>query len=367
MPTSPAGDSTQSAAALAPGASAAPLGRKFPLRLFSQELSLLLGAGIPLLESITTLCEKETQAPVAAALNAVARALREGLPLSAAVSAQPACFDTLFSVVVASAERTGQLQAALASHAKYLAWVEDLRGKLINASLYPLMLLVAGFSVLLFLLVFVVPRFSGLLEGSSTQLPQASVALIAVGSFTGQHQVFTLLLGCLVLATPAVLWQQSGLRVALQRWLWTWPLLGEKLRLLALARLYRTLSMLLQAGVPLVPALQTTRDCVAVDLQDALEKATTAVSHGVRLSDALERCQLTTPVSLRMVRVGERTGALSTMLAQAASFYDEELGRLSEIVARLVNPLLMLLMGGVIGSVIVLMYLPIFQLVEQLQ
>ena len=92
-----------------------------------------------------------------------------------------------------------------------------------------------------------------------------------------------------------------------------------------------------------------------------------AKSQGARLSDALERCQLTTPVSLRMVRVGERSGALSTMLAQAASFYDEELGRLSEIVTRLVNPLLMLLMGGVIGSVIILMYLPIFQLVEQLQ
>ena len=287
MPTSPAGKAPLRAGAQALPSGPATLGKQFPLRLFSQELSLLLGAGIPLLESITTLCEKETQAPVAAALNAVARALREGLPLSAAVSAQPACFDTLFSVVVASAERTGQLQAALASHAKYLAWVEDLRGKLINASLYPLMLLVAGFSVLLFLLVFVVPRFSGLLEGSSTQLPQASVALIAVGSFTGQHRLLTLLLGCLVLVTPVLVWQQSGLRVALQRWLWTWPLLGEKLRLLALARLYRTLSMLLQAGVPLVPALQTTRDCVAVDLQDALEKATTAVSQGARLSDAL--------------------------------------------------------------------------------
>jgi general secretion pathway protein F len=320
-----------------------------------------------LLESITTLCEKETQPTVAAALTAVAQALREGLPLSAAVSTQPACFDALFCVVVASAERTGQLQTALSAHAKYLTWVEDLRGKLINASLYPLMLLVAGFSVLLFLLVFVVPRFSGLLEGSSAQLPQASVALIAVGTFTGQHRLLTLLLGCMVLAAPALVWQHSGLKVALQRWLWTLPLLGEKLRLLALARLYRTLSMLLQAGVPLVNALQTARGCVAADLQDALQDATTAVSQGNRLSDALERFKLTTPVSLRMVRVGERTGALSAMLAQAAGFYDEELGRLSEIVTRLVNPLLMLLMGGVIGSVIVLMYLPIFQLVEQLQ
>lgn len=339
----------------------------FPLRLFSQELAVLLGAGIPLMEAISTLCEKETQPEVAASLNAVVIALRNGLPLSVALCAQPACFDALFTVVVASAEKTGQLQTALNAHTKYLTWVDDLRSKLISACIYPAMLIVAGFSVLLFLLVFVVPRFSGLLEGASNQPPAASMALIVVGNFTGHHRLLTLLLGGAVLASPLWLWQQSTLRRAFERWLWRLPLLGKKLRLLALARLYRTLSMLLQAGVPLVAALHTTYECVAADLQTPLANATIAVSQGLRFSDALERATLTTPVSLRMVRVGERTGELGAMLAQAASFYDEELARLSEIIARLVNPLLMLFMGGLIGTVIVLMYLPIFQLVEQVQ
>jgi len=106
---------------------------------------------------------------------------------------------------------------------------------------------------------------------------------------------------------------------------------------------------------------------VGAGLRPALEAATQAVREGVRLSDALQRDGLTTPVSLRMLRVGEHSGELGQMLSQAASFYDEELTRLSELVTRLINPVLMLIMGLVIGTVVVLMYLPIFQLVEQVQ
>ncbi len=341
--------------------------RGFPLRLFSQELAVLLGAGIPLLEALVTLREKEASARIAAALDAVTAGLQRGEALSVALAARPAEFDPLFVAVVASAERTGQLREALAAHAGYLAWVDELRGKLLGASLYPMMLLVAGTSVLVFLLTFVVPRFAGLLEGVGGDMPAASRLLIELGHTTGAHPVVTVLVVVALLAAPVLAFGHPPLREAVGAALWQVPVLGEKLRLLALARLYRTLGMLLNAGVPVVTALGHAGGVIAPRLRAALAAATQAVARGERLSAAIEREGLGTPVSVRMLRVGERSGAVGPMLGQAAAFYDEELSRLSEVIARLVNPLLMLVMGVVIGGVIVLMYLPIFQLMEQVQ
>ena len=340
----------------------------FPLRLFSQELAVLLGAGLSLLEAIETLCEKESQSHVSVALTQVAADLKKGLRLSEAAAGRPDCFDALFVAVVSAAERTGQLKPALASHAAYLSWAQELRSKLVSACIYPATLLVAGSAVLVFLLVGVVPKFSALLESQgSANLPAASALLIHIGRFTGDHGLLTLLLGALPVVVPGFLWRTSTVRARIERHIWRLPLLGDKLRLLALARLYRTLSMLLHAGVPLVPALKTTSRAVSAELQAGVDQTVLRVSQGERLSASLEQADLTTPVSLRMVRVGERSGELSAMLGQAAAFYDEELSRFSDILSKLVNPVLMLLMGGLIGSVIVLMYMPIFQLVEQVQ
>ncbi len=340
---------------------------RFPLRLFSKELSVLLAAGIPLLEAVVTLREKEDLPATAAALAAVEQRLQAGESFSAALSVRPEAFDALFIAVVSSAERTGQLQDALRAHADYLAWVETLRDRLVSASVYPLLLLFAGAAVVLFLLIYVVPRFAGLLEGIDGDVPAASRALLGIGQWTGAHPWSSAVVAVLLLASPWAAWQQPWLREKLLGLAWSVPLLAARLRLLALARLYRTLSMLLAAGVPAVAALRTARGVIAPHLRAALDAATAGVEQGQRLSEALLAQGLTTPVSVRMVRVGERSGSVGAMFGEAAAFYDEELTRLTEVVTRLISPLLMLLMGGVIGTVVVLMYLPIFQLMESVQ
>jgi len=343
------------------------VGRRFPLRLFSQELAVLLAAGIPLLESLVTLREKESSPQVLEALAGVIELLQRGLPLSAALQSQPQAFDALFIAVVQASERTGQIDRALREHAGYLGWVDTLRAKLVSASVYPVTLIVAGTAVVLFLLLFVVPRFAGILEGVSGDMPLASRWLIGIGHASGEHRWLTLAIGIAVLVAPVLAWRQGALRDALTARLWQLPLLGPKLHLLALAQFYRTASMLLGAGVPVVSALQTVRGVIATRLRAPLDAAVESVRRGERLSVALQQQGLTTPVALRMIRVGERSGELGAMLGKAAEFYDEELSRLTELVTRLVNPVLMLIMGVVIGTIIVLMYLPIFQLVEQVQ
>jgi general secretion pathway protein F len=351
----------------APATAPTRAGRRFPLRLFSQELAVLLGAGIPLLEGLETLREKESSAPVAAALQEVIGSLREGRPLSAALRAQPACFDALFVAVVQSSERTGQLEQALREHAAYLAWVEALRSKLVGASIYPLTLIVAGTAVIVFLLLFVVPRFAGILEGAGGELPASSRLLVAIGHVGGTHPLATAAAAFGLLLAPALASRSPRVRAWITARLWEAPLLGPKLHVLALAQFYRTTSMLLGAGVPVLAALLTARGVISSRLQLVLDDAVIAVGRGERLSAALHAAGLTTPVSLRMVRVGERSGRLGAMLRQAAEFHDEELSRLTDLVTHLVNPLLMLAMGVIIGGIVVLMYMPIFQLVEQVQ
>lgn len=341
-------------------------GGPFPRRQFAQQLAVLLRAGIPLLEALQTLQSQDNPPAVTAALAGVVERVQLGESFSAALASQPQAFDALFVAVVEASERSGQVEQALAEQASYLAWVAQLRSKLVAAAIYPAMLITAGTVVVLFLLVFVVPRFAGLLDGAGGELPFASRLLIAVGAFSGAHPVALLLIAAGLVALPVLAWQR-GLKAALQARLWRLPLIGPKLHLLALAQLYRCLAMLLLAGVPIVPALVNARGVAASHLRAALDRATEAVRLGERLSACLQREGLVTPVSLRMLKVGEHSGELGAMLAQAAGFYDEELSRLSDLVTRLVNPVLMLLMGGVIGTVVVLMYLPIFQLVEQVQ
>ena len=341
--------------------------KRFPLQLFSQELAVLLDSGIALLEALNTLREKEDNKDVAAALDGVVAMVEQGQPLSSAMQAQPQAFDELVCAIVAANERTGQLSVALAQHAKYLAWVDGLRQRLIAACVYPVMLLGVGGAVIMFLLLFVLPRFAGILDGLGGDLPWGSRVLINFGSTAGAHPGWVLGGMAAFVVLLVGVFNQPAVRLRLQSSLWTLPGLGPRLRVLALARLYRSLAMLLGSGVPVLPALRIVRDVVAAPWRQAVTQAAAQIEQGQRLSEALETQDLATPVARRMVRVGERSGEVPAMLERAAAFHDEEAVRLTELLTRMINPALMLIMGVVIGGIIVLMYMPIFQLVEQVQ
>ena len=182
-------------------------GRPSPLRLrqFSQELALLLQSGIPLLEALETLRERDT---ASSALVAVIAALRQGQPLSAALSQDPQTFDPLFVAIVTASERSGQLVRALQDHASYLAWSEGLRSKLVAAMVYPLLLLSAGLAVVVFLLLYVLPRFAAVFDGLGDSVPDASRHLIAFGVWASASPLVT---GALLAAlSPPVVGLAAG-------------------------------------------------------------------------------------------------------------------------------------------------------------
>lgn len=336
-------------------------------RLFAQELAVLLDAGVPLLEALQTLREKGGQTSASAALDAVIEALRDGQPFSAALRCAEGEFDELFIALVAASERSGQIATVLRHHAAYLSWSETLRARLVAASVYPVLLLFAGGAVVMFLLLFVLPRFAGVFDGMRGDLPVGSRLLMDLGVMAAAHPQASL---ALALALPAgflLVWHHGPTRMWVAGLAWQAPALGPRLRTVALARMYRCVGLLARAGVPVTSALRLAEDVLAAPLRPSLRAARAEVAAGQRLSDAWMRHGLTTPAALRMLRVGEGSGELASMLERAAAFHDEEIAQMSELVTRVINPVLMLVMGVVIGGIVVLMYLPIFTIMEQVQ
>ncbi len=340
---------------------------RFPLRLFCQELAVLLDAGIPLYEALHTLKEKESAADIAHVLGQLTQALSQGQTLAQAMRTQGATFSTLLIASIEASQRTGHTAQALRQHAEYLTWLGGLRDKLINAAIYPAILIGASLLVMGFLTVFVVPRFADIYEGMGGELPWLSGVLLSTGQAVGDHPM-AVAMGALGLVAAAVLaWRSAAVRAALAARAWQMPVVGPRLRLIELAALYRTLGLLLQAGVAIVPAMEAAGELVGPSLRRSVQLAAARVREGQRLSDSLQAQELGTPVSLRMMRVGEQSGELGPMLERAATFYDEELARFTEWVGKVISPALMLIMGVMIGGIVVLMYLPIFQVAEQIQ
>jgi general secretion pathway protein F len=339
----------------------------FPLRTFCQELSVLLDSGIPLYEALQTLQEKESSSDVARVLTDITAQLSQGRTFAQALQARLDVFGALFVATIEASQRTGHIAGALRRHGEYLAWLHGLRDRLVTAAIYPVILIAASALVMGFLTVFVIPRFAQIYADIGGDLPLLSRLLLNLGSAVDAHPLVVTVLAAAVVVGVIAAWRMDSVRRALIAQVWRLPQIGARARLMELAGFYRTLGMLIEAGVPMVAALETCTGVIGTGLGAAVTGATERVREGQRLSDSLDAEGLATPVSLRMVRVGEHSGQLGPMLERAAAFYDEELARFAEWIGKVVNPVLMLVMGVVIGGVVILMYLPIFQIADQIQ
>jgi general secretion pathway protein F len=335
---------------------------RFPSTLFSMELVSLLDAGLNLVEALQTLAEKEGRGERQEVLSAILAAIHRGEPFSQAVAALPRQFSPLYVATIKAAERTGNVREALGRYIAYQEEIDRVRKKVVSASIYPAILMVVGGLVLGFLMFYVVPRFARVYEDMAGTLPFFSKLLLAFGSFVGNH-AFVLGIGLVALVGFAG-WalSRADTRAWLNLQLWRIPALGSRMKVYQLARLYRTTAMLLRAGIPAVRALDMVRDLLAAHLRPQLLQAKKKIEEGVPMSAALGAAGLATAVAARMMLVGERSGDMGHMLAQIARFHDDEVARTIEWFTRAFEPILMAVLGLAIGGVVVLMYMPIFEL-----
>ena len=340
---------------------------RFPLALFSQELLSLLGAGLSLLESLETLAEKEKHDLARKVYGQLIRLLQEGQPLSHAMKQFPDVFPALYVATVQASEKTGDLTEALQRYLAYQQQIDLVRKRVVSAAIYPVLLMVVGSLVIVFLMAYVVPKFSRVYEDMGDNLPWMSRMLMQWGRLIEAHGA-TIGLAVLLALGAAGFWlTRTSTRKAMLQAMWKIPSVGERMRVYQLARFYRTLGMLLRGGIPLVSALQMVAGLLQPGLRTSLEGACRLIREGQPVSESMHRQGLTTEVALRMLRVGERTGQLGEMTERIAGFYDEDMARFVDWFTRLFEPLLMTFIGLVIGLIVLLMYLPIFELAGNIQ
>lgn len=342
--------------------------RAFSLELFTEELLTLLDAGLNLIEAVSLISRKQRNPQANRVLEALKGLLSRGLSFSAALESIPDVFPVLYVATVRSSERTGDLCEALRRYLTYRMQINRVRDKVVAASVYPVLLITISSLLLIFLLVYVVPRFSMIYEDLGDRTPFASRMMIEWSSLIANHGtllVVGILVGGAVVATALM---QVSIRSAVLRYVWSVPGIGERMRIYQLARFTRTLAMLYSGGIAFVPALGIVGDLLNQPaLREGLERAKRVIAEGVNVAAAFEVSGLSTETATRMLVVGERSGELGSMLAKIADMYDLEVARSVEWFSRLLEPALMIVVGAVIGTVILLMYLPIVELANIVQ
>lgn len=335
---------------------------EFSLLLFSQELLALLEAGLHLNEALTTLLAKEEQPAARQLLQHLCDELAKGRGFSDVLAEHPRRFTPVYVAIVRSAERTGDLPRALARFITYQRQFDNIRKKLVAASIYPALLLLVGAGVTLFLLAYVVPRFSQVYASAGRDMPVASAWLLQIGSFIQRQGWLLTGLSVSVLALGAVWVGSQGGWSALGEAMLRLPGIAPRAREFRLARFYRAVGLLLAAGIALPRALGMVTGLLDPAQRQRLAQVRSMIDQGLPLSSSLVAQGLASPVARSLLTVGERSGQLGEMLERSARFHDEALERWLDWASRLLEPLLMTLIGLVIGGVVVLMYLPIFEL-----
>ena len=336
--------------------------KRFPATLFSMELVSLLDAGLNLVEALQTLAEKEGYGERREVLSGLLAAISRGEPFSQAVAGFPQHFSPLYVATVKASERTGSMREALGRYIAYQEEIERVRKKIVSASIYPVILSVVGTLVIGFLMFYVVPRFARVYEDMASTLPFFSRLLLSFGNFVGNNALALGLTAILLLTSVAWAFSRAEFRGWLNTRLWLVPAVGERMKVYQLARLYRTAGMLLNAGIPAVRALDMVRELLAAHLRPSLARAKAMIEQGQPMSAAMGAAGLATPVAARMMSVGERSGDMGEMFIQIARFHDDEVARFIDWFTRAFEPLLMAVLGLSVGAVVVLMYMPIFEL-----
>lgn len=341
--------------------------QRFPLLLFAQELHALLSAGLSLIEALDALVERASDNGTKTVLERLLTTVKNGARLSHALAGQPDVFPPLLIGIVQASEGTSVLPESLKRYIDYETRLGSLRQKIISAAIYPSILLLVGMAVSLFLLGYVVPRFALVYRESGRSLPWASELLMNWGLLAANHP--TTLIAAFVVSTTGVIvvgrqYLKSGGWWRLLAWL---PGAGGRLRIFEMSRLYLTLGMLMEGGVPVLQALSLAKGVLPASHQPAVERLCAQVSGGERLSTAMEASGLGTPVAMRLLKVGEQSGQTGRMLTNAAEFYDSETGRWIEQFTKVFEPMLMVAIGLVIGLIVMLLYMPIFDLAGSLQ
>jgi general secretion pathway protein F len=333
------------------------------LSLFTRQLSSLLEASLPLEQAFTALLEQAERPYVRDLIASIRSDIMGGASLSDTLAQHPRDFADIYRALVASGEQIGQLARVLSRLADYIERRNALVQKVKLAFTYPAIVTVVAFAIVIFLLTYVVPQIVSVFANTKQKLPLLTVVMLAISDFVRNYGWIVLLavIGLIVAWRTAL--KDPGIKMRWHSWLLNAPLYGKFERSLNTARFASTLAITTGSGVPILRALQTSRDTLSnVAMRAQVEDATTSVREGVGLARALSAHKHFPPMLIHMIRAGEVTGELPAMLDRAANAQEQDLERRALTIAGLLEPVLILMMGVVVLLIVLAVLMPIIEI-----
>jgi len=342
---------------------------KIPLKeltVYSRQLSVLIDADLPLIQGLGMLAQQTKNKYFRTVITQVRRDVEAGATLNQAKKKFPKVFDDLYCNLVASGEQSGSLDIMLRRLAEYQERIVKLKAQVKQAMTYPLAIFIFSIVVTIFMLWKVVPIFSGIFEELGADMPMLSKIMLAASNFV-QSYIFYMIIGFIGFVFLFRYFKKTPPgRRAVDTAALKMPLFGKLIEKVALSRVTRTLSTLLSGGVPMMESLKITSSTAGnVILESRIMASRTQVAEGTNLTDAFKDAGQLPLMLTQMVGVGEATGTLDAMLSKLADFYDDEVEATVGGLLSILEPILLIFVGSLIGTIVISMYLPVFSLISQ--
>ena len=334
------------------------------ITVFTRQLATMIAAGIPIAQSIDIVAKGHDNPSMRDQLTAIRLDVESGTSLALALGKFPLYYDALFTNLVDAGEQSGTLENLLDKIAIYKEKTEAIKSKIKSAMFYPAAIIVVSIVVTAILMIFVIPQFESLFKGFGADLPALTAAVVAVSYFFQEYWwlIFGAMIGGVVLLTAAYK-RSEKMQYTMDRLLLKIPVLGDIIKKGTIARFSRTLATMFAAGVPLVDALASVAGASGNRVYyDATMAVRSEVSTGTHLEPAMSATGVFTNLVLQMVAIGEESGELDSMLNKVADFYEAEVDDAVAAMTSLLEPFIMIFLGGLIGTMVVAMYLPIFKM-----
>jgi len=335
--------------------------------IFTRQFSVMLDAGLPLVQCLEILGEQEEDKKFAEIIEQVRTDVESGSSLADAMKKHPNAFNNLYTSMIAAGEAGGILDIILQRLATYIEKAVRLQAQVKSAMVYPVTVLLIAAGVVYIILWKVIPVFSQLFAGLGADLPWLTAVVVRASNFVGRFGIFVLL-GLALIYFGIRRWHktQGGRRIIDGLVLKT-PIIGMLVRKIAVARFCRTLATLTASGVPILEGLEiTARTSGNAIIEDAIMATRKAVEEGKTISGPLAETKVFPPMVVQMINVGEQTGALDQMLTKIAEFYEDEVDTAVAGLMKLIEPLMIVILGGIIGTIVTAMYLPMYAILQKI-
>ncbi len=337
------------------------------IAIFTRQFSVMLNAGMPLVQGLDAIAQQHPNEAFKAVLTQVRADVESGSTLSAAMAKHPKVFDTLFTNMVAAGESGGILDTILQRLSTFIEKIVKLKSALRSAMIYPSVILTVAIGVVIIILWKVVPVFRTLFEGFNVQLPLLTRVVIAFSSIVERFALFFIVFIVIGAIGFMKYYKTEKGRHVVDRFLLKCPVLGDILRKIGVARFTRTLATLLTSGVPILEGLDITAKTAGnAILEDTIHNLRQRIEEGGTMADPMRQSGFFPPMVTQMVSVGESTGEMDSMLVKVADFYEEEVDTVVANLLTILEPILMVFLGVVVGGIVIAMYLPLFKLIRVL-